>query len=135
MNNIAIIWTPDLQVGVEEIDNQHRKLYSLLADFYTSLQKGAGKAVSAKMLEDLMSYAGTHFIAEERYLKDHPELVQHRQQHYSFIKRMNQFEREYLHGDIALSVNMVTYIADWLFEHISGTDKLYFRDLAKPSEI
>ena len=135
MKDISIIWTPDLQVGIEEIDNQHRHLYSLLADFYTSLQKGAGRDVMAKMLEDLVTYAGAHFTTEEAYLKAHPELPQHHRQHYSYIKQINRFERDYLRGNISLSVDLVNFVANTLFEHISSTDKRPFRDLAISAEI
>lgn len=129
MNTISIHWTAELAVGISEIDDQHRHLYSLLADFYTNLQKGAGRDVLAKMLEDLMTYAEGHFITEEAYLKDHPDLTQHRQQHYGFIKQMNQFERDYLLGNISLSIDMVNFVINWLEEHISGTDKKYFLDI------
>ncbi|RPH39685.1 MAG: hypothetical protein EHM86_07145 [Desulfobulbaceae bacterium] len=134
MNTISIHWTPDLAVGITEIDDQHRQLFSLLADFYTNLQKGAGRDVLAKMLEDLMTYAGQHFIAEEAYLKDHPDLAQHRQQHYSFIKQMNQFERDYLLGNISLSVDMVKYVTNWLQGHISDIDKEFFSSMQSKAE-
>ena len=71
---ISIVWTRDLEVEREEIDDQHRHLFKLLADFYTQLQKGAGRDVLARMLEDLMSYAGEHFAMEEMYLQEHPEV-------------------------------------------------------------
>lgn len=129
MKEISIIWTDDLAVGIQEIDDQHRQLFTLLSDFYTKLQKGAGREVQAKMLEDLMTHAGSHFIMEESYLQGHPDLMQHRQDHYSFIKKMNQFEREYLHGDISLAVDLVNYVADWLQGHISDTDKKQFLDM------
>lgn len=38
-------------MGIKEIDEQHRQLFSLLAAFYTNLQKGAGREVITKMLE------------------------------------------------------------------------------------
>lgn len=131
MKEISIYWTPDLEVGIEEIDEQHRQLFSLAGDFYTGLQKGAGREILAKMLEDLTTYAGLHFITEEGYLQGHPNLMQHRQLHYSFIKQLNQFERDYLHGDISLAINIVIFATNWLREHIPGTDKQYFLDLKK----
>lgn len=134
MTTISIHWTQDLAVGIREIDDQHRQLFSLLADFYTNLQKGAGRDILAKMLEDLMTYAGKHFITEEAYLKDHPDLAQHRQQHYSFIKQMNQFERDYLLGNISLAVNMVNYVLNWLQAHISSTDKEFFASMQSKAE-
>ena len=134
MKNITIFWTPDLEVGIEEIDNQHKQLFSLLADFYTSLQKGAGREVLAKMLEDLMTYAGAHFSMEEAHLKGHPDLMRHHQLHYSFIKQMNQFEQDYLHGSISLGVDMISFFTDWLREHIAETDKQHFSSLPQKTE-
>lgn len=118
-----------MAVGIQEIDDQHRRLFTLLSDFYTSLQKGAGREIQAKMLEDLMTHAGEHFREEESYLQNHPDFTHHRQQHYGFIKQMNQFERDYLHGGITLAVDVVNYVADWLQTHISDVDKHQFLDL------
>lgn len=129
MKEISIVWTDDLAVGIQEIDDQHRRLFTLLSDFYTSLQKGAGREIQAKMLEDLMTHAGEHFREEESYLQNHPDFTHHRQQHYGFIKQMNQFERDYLHGGITLAVDVVNYVADWLQTHISDVDKHQFLDL------
>ncbi|MDP3479883.1 MAG: bacteriohemerythrin [Desulfoprunum sp.] len=134
MKNISIIWTPDLEVGIKEIDDQHRQLFSLLAAFYTNLQKGAGREIIAKMLEDLMTHAGAHFKLEESFLQAHPDLIRHHQLHYDFIKQMGQFERDYLQGDISLAVDIVTFVIDWLHEHIVGIDKQYFLDLQKAGE-
>ncbi len=128
---ISIVWTQDLEVQREEIDDQHRRLFSLLADFYTELMKGGGREVQAKLLEDLMSYAGEHFAMEEMLLQEHPDFARHRQLHYSFIKKMNAFERRYLHGEIALGVEMVDFVRRWLCEHIAGTDRRQFADLGK----
>lgn len=128
---ISIVWTQDLAVEREDIDDQHRHLFKLLADFYTQLQKGAGREVMGRTLEDLMSYAGEHFAIEEMYLQEHPDFARHRQLHYSFIKKMNAFERSYLHGDIALGVEMVDFVRRWLCEHIAGTDRRQFADLHK----
>ena len=128
---ISIVWSQDLEVQREEIDDQHRRLFGLLADFYTELQKGGGREVQGKLLEDLMSYAGEHFAMEEMLLQEHPDFARHRQLHYGFIKQMNAFERSYLHGDIALGVDMVDFVGRWLREHIAGTDRRQFADLRK----
>jgi hemerythrin-like metal-binding protein len=128
---ISIVWTEDLEVQREEIDDQHRRLFAMLADFYTQLQKGAGREVQGKMLEDLMSYAGDHFATEEMLLQEHPDFARHRQLHYGFIKKMNAFERSYLHGDITLGVEMVDFVRRWLCEHIAGIDRRQFADLRR----
>ena len=129
MPEMTISWTPDLAVGVEHIDNQHKELFSLLSDFYTHLQKGGGREVIGKMLENLSSYYQDHFLQEEAFLKDHPDLILHRHQHYSFIKKLNQFEREYLGGGIALSEDIVTFVSGWLRGHLATTDKQQFHYL------
>ena len=129
MKDISVVWTTDLEVGITEIDMQHRHLFALLADFYTQLQKGAGRDISAALLEKLMSYAGEHFSQEEARLQGHPELPEHHQKHYAFIKQMHQFERDYLSGDISVAINMVAFVADWLRQHIAGTDRQQFLQL------
>ena len=40
---MSIHWTPELSVGVEEIDNQHKELYRNVELFFEQIRKGNGQ--------------------------------------------------------------------------------------------
>jgi len=76
-----------------------------------------------------------HFIVEERYLQDHPDLILHRHQHYSFINHLKQFERNYLSSDNTLGIDVVIFMTDWLRGHFLSTDKQQFHYLTTAGDI
>ncbi|TAN59556.1 hemerythrin, partial [bacterium] len=44
-----ITWTLENSVEVKEIDDQHKKLFAMLNDFYEKLMAGQGKEVMGKL--------------------------------------------------------------------------------------
>ncbi len=60
-----ITWNNGLDLGVEEIDNQHRKLVAMINDLNDAMRQGRGNDVLAKILGGLINYAATHFNTEE----------------------------------------------------------------------
>ena len=46
-----IEWSDKLVTGVKECDEQHKKLVSLINEFYDAMKQGKGKDVLDKMLD------------------------------------------------------------------------------------
>ena len=46
---MSIHWTPELSVGVEEIDNQHKELYRNVDLFFEQIRKGNGNGNLANL--------------------------------------------------------------------------------------
>ena len=65
---MSIHWTPELSVGVEEIDNQHKELYRNVDVFFEHIQKGNGNGTLVNLFSYLESYATAHFSLEEKYM-------------------------------------------------------------------
>ncbi|MHB9035807.1 MAG: hemerythrin domain-containing protein, partial [Armatimonadota bacterium] len=58
---MAVQWTPDLAVGVREIDDQHRELFKRVNDLLEAMSKGKGRDEIAKVVAFLGNYVVTHF--------------------------------------------------------------------------
>lgn len=54
-------WSASLGVGVGSIDEQHKKLVSLVNELYDAMIVGRGKAVLGRIFTDVIDYTVYHF--------------------------------------------------------------------------
>ena len=120
----------EYKIGVESIDEQHKKLfeladkaYMLLKDEY-SLDK-YDKIV--EIVEELKEYTIFHFKSEEEYMEsiNYKRLFTQKIEHEKFIKALEGIDLRHLdqNQDESL-VKMLNFLNEWLTEHILGNDKL-----------
>ena len=120
----------EYKIGVESIDEQHKKLfeladkaYMLLKDEY-SLDK-YDKIV--EIVEELKEYTIFHFKSEEEYMEsiNYKRLFTQKIEHEKFIKALDGIDLRHLdqNQDDSL-VKMLNFLNEWLTEHILGNDKL-----------
>ena len=122
-----LTWSDALSVNIKEIDDQHKKLVSMVNHLHAAMLKGEGRIVVGPILAELTAYTVYHFKAEEGYMEkySYPSLQTHRLEHQRFVKRVGDFETAYNEGKIALSNEVMHFLSDWLKDHIMGTDKKF----------
>ena len=122
-----IKWDGSYSVGVAEIDAQHQKLVAMLNDLHDAMRQGKGKDALGKILSGMADYTVTHFATEEKYFEKfgYPDAKTHNQEHADFVKRVSEFKSEFEKGDISLTIPVMTFLKDWLMNHIKGSDKQY----------
>ena len=120
--------TKDYLTGIEEIDKEHTKLFDLANACYELVMDDA--AVDrfdniVALLEELRSYAATHFANEEAYMEriQYERRFSERYQHLRFIQKLSEVDldsvdenqQEYLLG-------ILDFLARWLYGHIKVMD-------------
>ena len=126
-----IKWKDEYSVGIEHIDQDHKKLISLLNQFSTAYDYAMSEDYEREALNDLINYTKYHFEREEKLLDQHdyPDLVAHKEQHKAMIEQVNKFVELYNEKGHQ-SLNEITlYLSNWLINHINGTDKEYSEHL------
>ena len=85
------------------------------------------------VINELISYTGTHFADEEKLLNEinFPDLDEHKKLHSFFTHRIEQFRKDYSSGDLELSTHIMEFLWGWLLEHILMADKKYGEHFAK----
>lgn len=122
-----ISWDEKYSVGVSEMDAQHKQLVKLLGELYDAMQAQHATEVVGKILSELVRYTKTHFAAEEKYMTQagYPDLAAQKREHEVFTAKIQKFKDEFDAGRTSLSVSLATFVKDWLFSHISGSDRKY----------
>ena len=122
-----ILWDNSFSVNVREIDEQHQKLFDLINSLYESMKKGLGKEILPKIIDELFHYVEKHFSTEEKYFDrfNYPESESHKIEHYNFLKKVSEFKKSYEEGQKGLTIDIITFLQEWLVRHIKVVDKKY----------
>jgi hemerythrin-like metal-binding protein len=129
----AINWDENMSVKIDVIDEQHKKLISLINSFYDGLNSKKNSEKILEMIKGMKDYTIFHFSAEEKLLKQYgyPDYQNHHEAHQKFIESVKNFEERYRTGKFLLSLEVTNFIKDWIVNHIMGTDKQYAAFLIK----
>lgn len=122
-----ITWENSYSVKVKVIDNQHQKLVGLINELYDGMNQGKGREASGKTLDELISYTRTHFAYEEQLFKIHgyPTYTAHKAEHDALTAKVLDFQKQFREGKANLALPLMTFLKDWLINHIRGTDQKY----------
>ena len=122
-----IAWTDSLSVRVAEIDNQHRKLIDMLNELNEAMRQGKGRQVIGVILGEMVEYAGIHFQTEEKYFDkyEYPASAEHKKEHSDFVEKVSDFREKFAAEKLGLSIEVMSFLADWLQNHIKGSDQKY----------
>ena len=82
-----ITWNDAWSVGVDVIDEEHKKLVDILQKLFGALITVQAKSYIKGLVDELMDYTHYHFKNEEAILGkyDYPHLEQHKAQHIALV--------------------------------------------------
>jgi hemerythrin len=124
---MGIIFTKNLEVGVNAIDNQHRELFKKADELFEAGKNGKSKEYILQLFDFLGEYTKTHFKDEENYMLSikYPEYESQKKMHESFIGKLGSLRKDCEKAGVNLSViiNTNQFILEWLTKHISVDDK------------
>jgi hemerythrin len=120
-------WSDQLSVNIKQVDSQHMKLVELLNDFHDAMKVGKGKEVMGKTFSELLDYTAYHFGTEEELLKKHayPAFPAHKREHEALTKKAADLSERFSRGEAVISAETMTFLKNWLSDHIMGSDKKY----------
>ena len=122
-----IEWKNEYSVGIDSIDQQHKKLINLINQLSTAVDYSTGEEFEREALAELVDYTKTHFVYEEGLMEDngYPDFEAHKAQHREMIAEVEAVLTEYEEDQDMAMRRACDYLKDWLIHHINGTDKQY----------
>lgn len=120
-------WKQEYSVNIGSIDAQHKKLFAIAEELHEAMRTGQTKPVLSKILDRLVQYTVSHFTHEEGMMKMHayPDFAAHHAAHEALTKQVKDFQREFDAGEAFISIELMSFLKDWLEKHIKGTDMRY----------
>ncbi|MEZ0574552.1 bacteriohemerythrin [Halodesulfovibrio aestuarii] len=121
------IWSDDLSVGINSIDEQHKVLISLINELHAAMKARRSQDDILVVIDNLKNYTVTHFGYEEDLFAKHgyPDTPAHLVQHRKFVSDVVDFEKGVRSGKLTVTMDVMKFLKDWLTHHIKGTDKQY----------
>jgi len=122
-----INWSENLSVNIKGLDNQHKKLVSVINELHDAMKKGESSKVLSKILFEMAAYTKTHFKSEEELFEkyNYPDKIKHKKEHDMFVQKVDDFMTEYNSGKTNLSFELMNFLTKWLTNHIQVSDKAY----------
>ncbi|MDX9769781.1 MAG: bacteriohemerythrin [Tenuifilaceae bacterium] len=118
-------WQNKFAFDIESIDNDHKKLVGYIDDLYSAMSQGQAKNIIQGVVKELIDYTRVHFRREEFYMKstNYPDFESHKKAHDAFVEQVDAFEDKLNQGKDNISIEVLTFLREWLSEHILNTDK------------
>ncbi|MDP2136077.1 MAG: bacteriohemerythrin, partial [Sulfuritalea sp.] len=120
-----VSWTPDLSVGIEALDDQHRRIVDYINELHEAgLRKD--RAAIGRVLDALMEYTVSHFSFEEALMKQagYDFFAPHKKVHELFTRRIIEYRHRFKLGeDVAVEIQGT--LVKWLMNHIKREDMNY----------
>jgi hemerythrin len=122
-----ISWSNTLSVEVQEIDQQHQKLIRLINKLNDAMLQRRAKEELGNIIQELLQYTISHFALEEKYFDKYgyPDAAAHKTEHTRFVAQAQKFRAELEDGKMGLSIEIMSFLSDWLRNHIMVVDKKY----------
>jgi hemerythrin len=121
-----ITWTPDLAIGVEAIDEQHRELFAHVARFLSTVDSGRIEEL-LDLLHFLGSYVEAHFRAEEDLMRQagYPEIESHLKEHEAFRAMFRAIVAQFARygDDPRVGAFAQGEVCTWLDSHVRTTER------------
>ncbi len=120
-------WTPQMSIGVEQIDREHRGLVDAINAFHDSMLAGQAAGTLTSVLSKLIDYTQTHFRNEEQLLRrlGYPDFAAHKKEHDLLTANVLELKEGLGAGRIKASIETMRFLRDWLVNHIMRTDMAY----------
>ena len=124
---MGIEWTSELSVNIATVDDQHKTLFSIIHSLENAMTKGRAQHALGDILAQLVDYTHVHFACEESLFDqyDYPDKEEHKQQHAEFTDKIQAYKSQYDAGSIAVSKGIVSFVSEWIADHIRYRNKKY----------
>jgi hemerythrin-like metal-binding protein len=120
-------WKSEYAVNIGSIDKQHQNLFAIGRELFAAMGAGKGNSVLASILDRLVQYTAEHFAHEESLMRQHgyPDFNTHKAAHDALVKKVVAFQTDFKAGRVAMAVQVLQFLKDWLSKHIQSSDVAY----------
>jgi hemerythrin-like metal-binding protein len=130
-----ITWDDSWAVGIDDIDDDHKKLVKLIQKLFGALISAQGAVYVKALFCELIDYTKYHFQREEEIYAEnnYDKLNKHKELHQSLIRQVLDMSRNIMEqGETeAVSDELFEFLKGWLINHIINEDLKFKTFLAQ----
>jgi hemerythrin len=128
-------WKDEYSLGIVEIDDQHKLLMGGFSSIEESIVQNKGWSETHYAIVELIKIAHMHFSFEEALMRifGYPGTEPHQMEHQHFFAKLDSIERLALKETAKIEV--VTFMQDWLANHILANDRAYAKHILSGAQV
>ena len=133
---ILIEWKTEFETGVAKIDAHHKELVNMINELHEAMIEEKGKDFLGMLLDRLINYTLMHFSTEEEYMLKYryKESEEHLKKHKELRDKATEFKKNYDSGKTVMYMSVMTFLKEWLQNHMLDTD-VKFGKFLKENEV
>jgi len=120
-------WNDGMSVGVRKVDDQHKRMVVMINELHMAMRGGKGRKELEHLFKELADYTVTHFRTEEELMLTYGYPVGdyefHKQEHDKLTEQVKELRSKAEEGKLAITIEVMNFLRDWLVNHILDTDK------------
>ena len=123
-----IEWSAELSVGINSIDEQHKKLVNMINALNDAKLTGGSSELLGKIFNGLAAYTQKHFTYEENMFAEfgYSNSEEHKRQHNELIAQVAELKEKFMENPRGtINDDLMIFLKRWLTNHIMRTDKDY----------
>jgi len=127
------VWKEAFNIGIEEVDEQHRSLLKLLNECEVKAKDVNQKLVFDEddfnkiqnLINELAAYIDTHFKTEEKLMRSisYPRLEHHQNIHQMLTEQVVNLKESAGNKKKSAIKSISALLKDWYIQHIMDEDK------------
>jgi hemerythrin len=130
--NYPITWDTRHNIGIKEIDNQHRHFVSILNRLYMAWLDKKSESEIKYLLTEVNDYVDIHFAYEEDLIgkSGYTDLPKHQEIHKTFKASLQRRIKKYYKDSAEVELfQLLGFLEDWLIGHVRKYDQKYVPQL------
>lgn len=126
-------WEDRYLLGQEQIDSEHRSLFTLINEFYDAYMDDLDRSRVLGLFNRLVDYAQKHFTHEEQLMLEsgYADLDAHRLHHERLFEQIFRLNERLQDRAINPAHETVKFLRTWLSDHIIQEDMVLGAHLHK----
>lgn len=130
-------WSEEYVIGIEKIDEQHKRLFEIANDAYKLLKDPFLTDKYDKIvviIKELQDYTKYHFNYEEEYMKSigYKKYLSQKVAHDEFIAKINKFDLKKIDNNQDEAIlKLLEFVVEWIGWHIKKEDTQIAKEVNK----
>lgn len=122
----VIEWSDDFDVGVSEMNDEHKIIINLIAALFEQNEKGENFERILDTVTELGAYTTKHFSDEEKFMESigYPNIETHKLIHKKLLSDFTAHAQK-IEETKTLPAAFFDFLNMWLTAHIKGIDMKY----------
>jgi len=121
-----LVWREQLNVGAEEIDEDHKRLVGFVNDLSEAIERNQDEKVVGRILLELIEYTRDHFAREEKVMAaaGYPHAERHKKIHRALTRQVMVMSERYVsEPSHEVTRELIDFLSAWLVDHIIKEDR------------